>query len=335
MTAHAPTHLPTRPLGKTGMDITPVGFGAWAIGGDAWGPQDDTASVAAIRHAVESGVNWIDTAAIYGRGHSEEIVAEALKGIAKDARPFIFTKCGLIWDPSDKSKVSRSGEPKSIQREVEASLKRLGVEVIDLYQMHWPASDVPLEEYWQALLDVKAAGKVLHVGLSNHDAAQLAVCEAIGHVETLQPPFSMIRRDVGADILPWCKEHGTGTIVYSPMQAGLLTGTFSVERAAKLPDSDWRKKDAQFTGEKLQENLALVEALRPVAEKHGASIGSVALAWALAWPGLTATIVGARSPEQIDGWIGAATLTLDADDFASIDKAIATTGAGTGPQRAA
>ncbi|SHG38505.1 Predicted oxidoreductase [Kaistia soli DSM 19436] len=331
------TTLPTRPLGKTGLDITPVGFGAWAIGGDAWGPQDDSASIAAIRHAISAGVNWIDTAAIYGLGHSEEVVAAALKDIPKSERPYVFTKCGLVWPPEDRDRtnVRRSGKMDSIRREVELSLKRLDVEVIDLYQMHWPAPDAPLEEYWQALLDLKQEGKVLHVGLSNHDETQLETCEALGHVETLQPPFSMIRRDVGAAILPWCKAHGTGTIVYSPMQAGLLTGTFSEERAAKLPDSDWRKKDGQFTGETLKKNLALVDALRPIADKHGATVGSVALAWALAWPGLTATIVGARAPEQIDGWIGAATLTLDDADFAAIDEAIATTGAGTGPARAA
>jgi aryl-alcohol dehydrogenase-like predicted oxidoreductase len=327
----APTPLPTRPLGKTGMDITPVGFGAWAIGGDAWGPQDDNASVAAIRHAMKRGVNWIDTAAIYGRGHSEEIVAEALKPIPHAERPYIFTKCGLVWDPKNTSDVRRSGEPASIAREVEASLKRLNIEVIDLYQMHWPASDVPLEAYWQALLDLKQDGKVLHVGLSNHDAGQLAICEALGHVETLQPPFSMIRRDVGADILPWCKAHDTGTIVYSPMQAGLLTGTFSAERAAKLPDSDWRKKDGQFTGENLTRNLALVDALRPIAKRNDCSVGEVALAWALAWPGLTATIVGARGPTQIDGWIGASMVTLEDEDFAEIHAAIASTGAGSGP----
>lgn len=331
------TTLPTRSLGKTGLDITPVGVGAWAIGAEAWGPQDDSDSVAAIRHAVAHGINWIDTAAIYGLGHSEQVVGEALKGMPPDERPYVFTKCGLVW-PDDKpmrSEVRRSGKAASIRVEAERSLKRLGIEVIDLLQMHWPAQDAPLEEYWQALLDLKRDGLVRHVGLSNHDETQLAAAEAIGHVETLQPPFSMIRRDAGAAILPWCKAHGTGTIVYSPMQAGLLTGTFSEERAAKLPDSDWRKKDSQFTGETLKNNLALVDALRPIADKHGASVGSVALAWALAWPGLTATIVGARAPEQIDGWIGAATLTLDDADFAAIDKAIETTGAGTGPAHAA
>lgn len=331
MSYQAPTHLPTRSLGRTGMNITRVGFGAWAIGGDAWGPQDDNASVAAIRHAVARGVNWIDTAAIYGRGHSESIVNEALKDVPASARPFVFTKCGLVWDPADKSKVSRVGDKASLRREVEISLKRLKVEVIDLYQMHWPAPDVPLEMYWQTLLDLKREGKVLHVGLSNHDVPQLEAAERLGHVETLQPPFSMIRRDVGAEILPWCAGHGTGTIVYSPMQAGLLTGSFTVERAAKLPDSDWRKRDAQFTGEKLKQNLALVEQLRPIGEKHNTSVGSVALAWALAWPGLTATIVGARGPDQIDGWIHAATLTLDDADMAAIRAAIETTKAGSGP----
>lgn len=331
------THLPTRALGKTGLDVTPVGLGAWAIGGEAWGPQDDSHSIDAIRHAVRAGVNWIDTAAIYGLGHSEEVVAAALAEIPKSERPYVFTKCGLVWPPErpERAHVQRSGRRDSIRREVELSLKRLDVEVIDLYQMHWPAPDAPIEEYWEALLELKREGKVRHVGLSNHDAAQLAEAEAIGHVETLQPPFSMIRRDAGAAILPWCLAHGTGTIVYSPMQAGLLTGTFSAERAERLHETDWRRKDAHFTGDALQRNLALVEALRPIADKHGASVGSVALAWALAWPGLTAAIVGARGPHQVDGWIGAATLTLDAEDVGAIERAIVATGAGTGPARPA
>lgn len=327
------TPLPTRLLGKTGLDITPVGLGAWAIGGEAWGPQDDAISIAAIRHAVAHGINWIDTAAIYGLGHSEEVVGAALREIPASERPYVFTKCGLVWpdhNPS-RSEVRRSGKAASIRAEAERSLKRLGVEVLDLLQMHWPPQDAPIEEYWQALLDLKRDGLVRHVGLSNHDETQLAAAEAIGHVETLQPPFSMIRRDAAAAILPWCAAHGTGTLVYSPMQAGLLTGAFSAERVAALDPTDWRRENAEFQGEALQRNLALVDALKPVATKHGASIGAIALAWALAWPGLTAAIVGARAPEQIDGWIAAATLTLDTEDMAAIATAIRKTGAGNGP----
>ncbi len=326
------TKLPTRPLGKTGLDITPVGIGAWAIGGEAWGPQDDQVSVDAIRHAVARGINWIDTAAIYGLGHSEEVVGEALRQIAPEERPLVFTKCGLVWpeETPERKHVRRSGRADSVRREAEASLKRLGVEVIDLFQMHWQPEDAPIEEYWQAMLDLKQEGKVRHVGLSNHDVAALDAAEAIGHVETLQPPFSMIRRDSAATVLPWCLEHGTGTLVYSPMQAGLLSGAFSAERVANLPDSDWRKKDVQFT-DNLEKNLALVDALRPIAEKHDSSVGTIALAWALTWPGLSAAIVGARSPEQVDGWIGAASLALDGEDLTAITAAIRATGAGSGP----
>jgi aryl-alcohol dehydrogenase-like predicted oxidoreductase len=331
------TGLPTVPLGRTGLDVTRVGFGAWAIGGGgwafAWGEQDDTESVAAIRHAVEQGINWIDTAAVYGLGHSEEVVRSALAGFAEADRPYVFTKCGLVWDPADRSApASRVGAPDSIRREVEASLSRLGVDRIDLYQMHRPAEDgTPVEEYWQALLDLKAAGKVRAVGLSNHDAKQLEAAEAIGHVDTLQPPFSAIKREAAAAELPWCAAHGTGVIVYSPMQAGLLTGRFSAERAAALPDGDWRSRSADFTGEGLARNLALAGALAPVAERHGVEVSAVAVAWTLTWPGVTAAIVGARSPGQIGGWLPAAALELTDRDRAEIRDAIARTGAGAGP----
>lgn len=333
----AATPLPTRPLGRTGLAITPVGLGAWAIGGEAWGPQDDSLSIAAIRHAVRLGINWIDTAAVYGLGHSEAVVGAALKEIPRSERPYVFTKCGLAWPAAtpERAHVRRSGKAESLRAEVEQSLRRLGVEAIDLYQMHWPAPDAAIEDYWQALLDLKRAGKVRHVGLSNHDVDQLAAAEAIGHVESLQPPFSMIRRDAGAALLPWCLAHGTGAIAYSPMQAGLLTGSFSIERARSLHETDWRRNDAHFTGAALERNLALVDALRPIADRHRTSIGAVAVAWALAWPGLTGTIVGARAPEQVDGWIDAATLALTAGDFAAIEAAIVATGAGSGPVRAA
>jgi len=329
--------LPTRRLGRTDMTTTRVGFGAWAIGGGdwafAWGGQDDRESIAAIRHAVDCGINWIDTAAIYGLGHSEEVVRRALAEMPAGARPYVFTKCGLVWDDGDRTAMPRKvGEAASLRREVEGSLKRLGVERIDLYQMHWPATDgTPLEGYWQTLLDLKEEGKVRAVGLSNHNTAQLQAAEVLGHVDTLQPPFSAIRREVAAAELPWCHAHETGVIVYSPMQAGLLTGRFSVERARSLPKDDWRSRGDEFTGDKLVRNLGLADAFKPIAERHGTSVAAVAVAWALAWPGVTGAIVGARNPAQVDGWIDAAALTLTSKDMADIAAAIDTTGAGGGP----
>ncbi|OYX75836.1 MAG: aldo/keto reductase [Rhizobiales bacterium 32-66-11] len=323
------------------MDITRVGFGAWAIGGPdwavGWGSQDDSESVAAIRHAVERGINWIDTAAVYGLGHSEEIVRTALKDMPAADRPYVFTKCGLIWDEADRAALpKRIGAPESIKREVEASLKRLGVERIDLYQMHWPANDgTEIEIYWQALLDLKAQGKVGAVGLSNHNAEQLARAEALGHVDTLQPPFSAIRRDVASAELPWCAAHDTGVIVYSPMQSGLLSGRFTAARAAALPKDDWRSRNAEYTGQNLARNLKLADALKPIAEAHTTSVAAVAVAWTLAWPSVTGAIVGARSPAQVDGWLDAARLELTAADLEAIAAAIAATGAGTGPVRPA
>ncbi len=330
--------LPTVPFGRTGMNITRVGFGSWAVGGDwavGWGSQDDNASIAAIRHAVSSGINWIDTAAIYGLGHSEEVVAAALHGIPKSERPYVFTKCGLIGDPNNPNAGPRQvGAPESIRREVEASLKRLQVERIDLYQMHWPAEDgTPLEEYWRTLLDLKAAGKVRAVGLSNHNVAQLTAAEALGHVDTLQPPFSAIKRQVGKTELAWCEAHDTGVIVYSPMQAGLLSGAFTAARAASLPTNDWRSRNGEFAGEKLARNLQIAAAIQAVAKRYGVSAASVAVAWTLAWPGVTAAIVGARSPAQVDGWMDAATLELTATDMDEIGAVIDRSGAGYGPAK--
>lgn len=326
------THLPTRAFGKTGMQITRLGIGAWAMGGNMWGPQDDAESVAAIRHAIDLGINWIDTAAVYGNGHSEAVIGEALRQMPADRRPFVFTKGGIVRDAEGKNP-RRIGEARHLRGELEGSLRRLGLEVIDLYQMHWPSDDVGLEDYWGTLLELKKEGKVRHVGLSNHDAGQLERAEALGHVETLQPPFSMIKRETAAEILPWCAAHGTGVICYSPMQAGLLTGGFTRERAQNLDENDWRRANPEFTGERLERNLALADALRPIAEKHGTSMGTIALAWVLAWPGLTAAIVGARSPEQVDGWIDAARFELGADDLDAIAAAIEATGAGAGPTR--
>ena len=308
-----------RQLGTTGMNITRVGFGAWAIGGGgwsfAWGAQDDDESLAAMRHAVERGVNWIDTAAVYGLGHSEELVGRLLRDYSTSDRPFVFTKCGLVWDESDPMKQSaRIGRPESLKREVEQSLKRLGVEQIDLYQMHWPAEDgTPTEVYWQTLLDMKAEGKVRAVGLSNHKVDRLEIAERIGHVDTLQPPFSAIRRDIVDAELPWCLAHDTGVIVYSPMQSGLLTGAFTEARAAALAKDDWRSRSPEFQPPRLQQNLALADAMRPIAARHDTTVGAIAVAWTLATPGVTAAIVGARSPQQVDGWIAAGELELSGE----------------------
>jgi aryl-alcohol dehydrogenase-like predicted oxidoreductase len=326
-------------FGTTGMRITRVGFGAWAIGGAgwafSWGRQDDADSISAIRHAIEQGVNWIDTAAVYGLGHSEEVVARALGEIPVGERPYVFTKCGLVWDERDRmAPPRRVGRPDSIRREIEGSLRRLKRDQVDLYQMHWPAEDgTPLEEYWQALLDLKKAGKARAVGLSNHNVEQLERAEAIGHVDTLQPPFSMIHREFAGAELPWCRDHHTGVIVYSPMQSGLLTGTFTAERAARLGPDDWRSRSPDFQGDQLRRNLALADALRPIADRHRTTVAAIAVAWTLAWPGVTGAIVGARRPDQVDGWIAAGSLVLTPDDLDDIAVAIGKTGAGTGPAR--
>jgi len=326
------------PLGRTDMEITRVGFGAWALGGGdwayAWGPQDDDEAVAAIRYAVEQGVNWIDTAAVYGLGHSEEVVARAVRELPEADRPYVFTKCSLVWDEHDRSvEPHADGSAASLRRECEDSLRRLGVERIDLWQVHWPPADgTPLEDYWATLLELKAEGKVRAVGLSNHDTDQLARAEALGHVDTLQPPFSAIHRGAAADLLPWCAANGTGVIVYSPMQSGLLTGAFSAERVRRLPDNDWRRGDPDFT-EHLPANLAVAEALASVAARHDVPVPAAAVAWTLGFEAVTGAIVGARRPEQVDGWRPAATLTLDAEDYATVAAAIEAHGAGEGPVR--
>jgi aryl-alcohol dehydrogenase-like predicted oxidoreductase len=331
--------LPRRPLGGSGLEITTVGFGAWAVGGGGWsfgwGPQDDQASLAAIRHAVSRGIDWVDTAAVYGLGHSEEVVGRALREIPAAERPRVFTKCGLIWDERDPMAVARRNlRPESIRRECDASLRRLGVERIDLYQFHWPdETGTAVEDSWGEMARLVEQGKVRAAGVSNFDVGLLERCERLRHVDSLQPPFSPIRRQVAAAELPWCHAHGTGVIVYSPMQSGLLTDAFTAERVAALPPDDWRRRFDEFQPPKLARNLALRDALRPVAAKHGVTVGAVAVAWTLAWPGVTGAIVGARSPEQVDGWIAAAALRLDERDLDAIAAAIGRTGAGSGPDR--
>ena len=329
----------TRPLGRTGMDITRVGFGAWAIGGGdwtfGWGRQDDSESIAAIRHAVEAGINWVDTAAVYGLGHSDEVVAVALEPFSDADRPYVFTKCGLRWDAADPmAPARRVGRPESIREEVEASLKRLRTDRIDLYQMHWPPEDgTPIEEYWGAMLALKEEGTIAAAGLSNHSAEQVARAEQLGHVDSVQPHLSLINREAARDLIPWCRDHETGVIVYSPMESGLLTGAFSAERVAGLPEDDWRRRSDQFRGDNLRRNLALTDALAPIAERHGVSRAAIAVAWTLAWPGVTGAIVGARRPDQVDGWLPAADLEFSAEELDELAAVIAATGAGSGPAR--
>ena len=326
----------TATLGRTELEITRVGLGAWAIGGGewqgGWGPQDDDDSIAAIRHAVERGVNWIDTAPAYGLGRAEEVVGRAVAGIREPDRPLVFTKCGLVWKEGERS-VSNSLAPESIRRECDDSLRRLGVDVIDLLQAHWPTwDDTPIEESWATMAALVDEGKVRFIGLSNFSAEDLAACEAIRHVDTYQPQLNLIVRDA-ADALDWCAANGTGVIVYSPMRSGLLTGRFSAERVASLPVDDWRATDDDFNEPKLSANLALVDALRPVAERLDASLPELAIAWTLAWPGVTGAIVGARTPEQVDGWIGAGEVVLTDKELDEIGNAIVDTGAGAGPSR--
>lgn len=332
-------NLPKRKLGLSNLDITPVGFGAWAIGGGgwtfAWGPQDDSASLAAMRHAIDVGINWIDTAAVYGLGHSEELVGRFLRELPSSDRPLVFTKCGLIWDGSNRMAMPRRIlRPDSIRTECDASLRRLGVERIDLYQFHWPdASGTPVEDSWGEMGRLIEEGKIRAAGVSNFDVDLLERCEALRHVDSLQPPFSLIRREAAEKQIPWCAEHNTGVICYSPMQSGLLTDSFSAERVANLPADDWRRGAPEFQEPRLGRNLALREALRPLARKHHTAISAVAVAWDLAWPGVSGAIVGARSPQQIDGWIEAATLELSPDELEEIASAIARTKAGAGPTR--
>ena len=329
--------LKLRRLGSSDLEITTVGFGAWAIGGGGWaygwGPQDDEASVRSILHAVDAGVNWIDTAAIYGLGHSETVVGEALRRIPASDRPLVFTKGGMIPDPARPfEEPQRNLQPASIRAEVEASLRRLGVERIDLYQFHWPdRTGTPIEESWGEMARLVDEGKVRAAGVCNFDVALLDRAEAVRHVDSLQPPFSMIRRDSGADVIPWAHAHGTGVIVYSPMQSGILTDSFSAERVARMAEDDWRPKNPQFREPALSRNLALRDALRPIAERLGTTVAAVAVAWVLAWPGVSGAIVGARSPEQVDGWIPAGRISLTPEEMVEVARAIEQTGAGSGP----
>jgi aryl-alcohol dehydrogenase-like predicted oxidoreductase len=330
--------LPRRPLGTSGMEITTVGLGAWAIGGSwawGWGPQDDEVSLATMRQALDFGINWIDTAAVYGLGHSEEMVGRFLQGLPPGDRPLVFTKCGMVWDGRDRmAEPKRTLQPASVRAECEASLRRLGVERIDLYQFHWPdETGTAVEDSWAEMQRLVAEGKVRVGGVCNFGVDLLERCEAVRHVGSLQPGFSMIRRNVAMREIPWSAQHGTGVICYSPMQSGLLTDGFDAARLARLAPDDWRRRAPGFQSPALEKNLALRDALRPVARRHGTTVAAVAVAWVLAWPGVTGAIVGARAPGQIGGWLGAAGLELTADDLDGIAAAIDETKAGAGPPR--
>ena len=309
----------TRQFGKTDLQITPIGVGAWAMGSGnwaaGWGHQDDTESIAAIKRAIKLGINWIDTAAVYGLGHSEEVVGEAIKGGEK---PYIFTKSSLVWN--EKREVSNSLKGESIEREVEASLKRLGVEVIDLYQIHWPNPDPDIEEGWTAMAKLKKEGKVRHIGVSNFNVEQIKRAEKIAPVETLQPPYSLVHPEVQDEILKYCEEQNIGVIVYSPMASGLLTGRMSEERIAKMPDDDWRKNGADFKEPHLQRNLKLANLLTEIGFPHNVPAGVVAIAWTLHNPAVTAAIVGTRSAAQIEELVPAAEFRLSDTELEQVNK---------------
>lgn len=313
------TELRRTQLGRTGLEITRVGFGAWAIGGGdwefGWGAQDDEESIATIRHALEQGINWIDTAAAYGFGRSEELVGRALEGL--DEVPHIFTKCSLLEGPGRT--VAHSLKRDSILREAEASLKRLRVDAIDLYQIHWPNPAAEIEEGWAALAELREQGLVRHIGVSNFDSEQLRTIGQIAPVETLQPQYSLIERDVEREILPFCEQEGIGVIVYSPMGSGLLTGKMTRERIESLSDDDWRSRDERFHDPQLSRNLELVDRLTAVADRHGTNTGAVAVAWTLRNPAVDGAIVGFRRPDQVDPILAAANLELTEADVSEIE----------------
>ena len=318
--------MQSKQLGNSDLRITPVGYGAWAIGGSgwqfAWGSQDDNDSVAAIHQALELGVNWIDTAAVYGLGHSEEIVSRALKSWS-GPRPYIFTKCGVTWDA--KGKVQHFLSAESVRKEIENSLRRLDVDVVDLYQIHWPPDpDSPrLEEAWSTLADLKREGKVRWIGVSNFNVKQLRRAQAIAPITSLQPPYSLINRAVEEDTLPYCLRENIGVIVYSPMASGLLTGAMTRERAAKLPQDDWRRSNPEFSEPRLSRNLELVERLREIAKRHGRTPGEVAIAWTLRNPAVTGAIVGARNARQANGVMRAGELRLTDKEVNEIEDFLA------------
>ncbi len=309
-----------RRLGASDLEITPIGVGAWAMGGAgwqfAWGAQDDDESVDAIHAALDQGINWIDTAAIYGLGHSEEVVARALAG--RSDKPLVFTKCGIVWN--EKRENRRTIEPESIRREVELSLSRLKVDVIDLYQIHWPEPDHLLEAAWTTMAKFQQEGKVRYIGVSNFNVDQMRRAQAIAPITSLQPPYSIISPEIEKEILPFAQANNIGVIVYSPMKSGLLTGAMTRERVAAMPDDDFRKRTPNFQEPLLSRNLELAELLAAIGRRHGRTAGEVAIAWTLRHPAVTGAIVGMRSARQVDGVIGAAHFRLSADEIEEIER---------------
>lgn len=308
-----------RKLGNSDMELTPIGFGAWAIGGGdwqfAWGPQDDSDSIAAIHRALDLGINWIDTAAVYGLGHSEEVVSRALKGISQ--RPYVFTKCSLRWH-EDRS-IYRSIKADSVAEELEASLRRLQVDAVDLYQVHWPDPEGEIEEGWEALEKLRKQGKIRWIGVSNFNVEQMKRAEKIAPITSLQPPYSMLRRAIEEEILPYAQAHGIGVINYSPMVSGLLTGKMTAERVAAMPADDWRRKAAEFNEPRFSRNLRMVDLLRQIGIDHGVNPGVVAVAWTLHHPAITAAIVGGRNASQVEETAAALKFRLSDDEYQRIN----------------
>lgn len=319
MTTHA---LPKRKLGNSDLEITAIGFGAWAIGGGdwefAWGAQKDQDSIDAIHRGLELGINWVDTAPVYGLGYSEEIVGKAFRGYG-GPEPYVLTKNSMRWETENR-KIYRRLKTESLREELEDSLRRLDIEVIDLLQIHWPDPEADIEEGWQAMAEFVKEGKVRYIGVSNFNVAQMERIRPIHPITSLQPPYHLLNRKVEAEILPYCEAHGIGVINYSPMASGLLTGAMTAERVANFPEDDWRRGNANFQPPKLEKNLALVDVLRKIGDAHGRTPGEVAIAWTLRKPAVTAAIVGARSPKQVEGVIGAATFRLSADEVREIDQ---------------
>lgn len=311
--------MKTRQLGNTDIQITPIGLGTWAIGGggweSGWGEQDDQESIAAIKEALRLGINWIDTAAVYGLGHSEEVVGRAIKGTE---RPYLFTKCSLVWGKDGK--VSSNLKADSIRRECEASLKRLGVDYIDLYQMHWPNPDEDIEEGWGAMAKLKQEGKVRAIGVSNFNVEQMQRAQRVAPIDSLQPPYSLLRRDVEKDILRYCQEQNIGVIVYSPMASGLLSGTMTKERIEQMPDDDWRKDSDAFQEPQLAHNLELAQTLTEIGFPHNVTAGVVAVSWTLHNPAVTGAIIGGRRPQQVTEMVNAAEFRLTDSELADIEK---------------
>lgn len=316
--------MKTRQLGNTEMQITPIGLGCWAIGGggyeSGWGEQDDQQSIATIKRALELGINWVDTAPVYGLGRSEEVVGRAIKG--RDPKPYVFTKCSLVWD--DRGRVSSSLKAASIRQEVENSLRRLQVDVIDLYQMHWPNPEEDIEEGWSAMARLKEEGKVRNIGVSNFNVAQMQRTMEIAPIGSLQPPYSLLRRDIEQDILPFCQKRDIGVIVYSPMASGMLSGGMTRERVSNLPEDDWRKRSQEYQEPRLSRNLALTEKLNEIGYLHNRTPGEVAIAWTLRHPAVTGAIVGARRPDQIENLIGSAEFRLTDTELEEIETFLRT-----------